>query len=169
MNKKGQFESALLGIVLIFVVAIIFFFSLRVTDELYQGLDDYFNDSSDYNSSEARDSLQRVQRVNQSSGDWIVFAVFIGVIIQMALLSFATRINVAFYWIFAMISIVILIVGTILSNIWQEMASNAQFADTIGYFPITNTLLGSYYPTVIVGIILIFMIVLFGKPPSSEQ
>ena len=87
----------------------------------------------------------------------------------MVLLSFATRINIAFYWIFAIVGVVVLIVGVVLSNVWQEMASQTEFATTITYFPITNAILGSYFPMIIVAILFITMIVLFGKPPERRM
>ena len=86
----------------------------------------------------------------------------------MLIFSFATKTNIAFFWIFILLGIVILIVGVVLSNIWQETASQSEFAETILRFPITNAILGTYYPTVIVAILFLGMIILFGKFPGQE-
>jgi len=168
-NKRGQFESKLLAVVLLFIVGILLFFLSHLNTELYGSLDDYFNTTEAYNDSEARDALNKIQLVEQSIWDWAFLAIFIGIILQMVIFSFATRINVAFYWIFAVLGIIILIVGTMLSNMWQEIAGTAAFSETIARFPITNLLLGTYFPIVVVAILFIGMIVLFGKPPRSAQ
>lgn len=167
-NKKGQFESALLAIITLFVVGIILFFLNHVNNELYTQFDEYFNSSEDYNGSLAHTSVQDIQEVDNAVWDWAFLAIFIGLMLNMLFFAFATRINVAFYWIFTLLGIVILIVGVVLSNIWQETVANPEFATTITRFPVMNLLLGSYFPTVIVALTLIMMIVLFGKPPSNR-
>jgi len=166
-NKKGQFESMLYVVVTIVVVGITLFFFQHLFDQIYTSFDEYFNESTDYNDSEAHQTIKSIQEVDRAAWDWAFFAIFIGLMIQMVLFSFATRINIAFYWIFALLGIIILIAGTILSNIWQELAANPEFAVTITRFPITNSLLGTYYPIAIVTILLIGMIILFGKPPQQ--
>ena len=169
LNKKAQFESMLYVIVSIFIVAIVIFFLSHTALELYDKFDEVLGDMPDYNESEARDAIQTIKGVEETNiWDYAFLAIFIGLIIQMLLFSFATRINIAFYWIFGLLSIIILIVGVILSNIWQEVATQAEFATTILRFPITNMLLGTYYPTAIVAVLLLGMIILFGKPPREE-
>lgn len=166
-SKKGQFESALLAVVTIFVIGIILFFFNHVNDQLYTGFEKYFNDSEDYNGSIAHTAMLDIHDVENSVWDWAFLAIFIGLMLNMLFFAYATRINIAFFWIFAIIGIVILIVGVILSNTWQEMSTNPEFVDTIARFPITNMLLGSYFPTVVVALTLVMMIVLFGKPPKE--
>lgn len=168
MNKKAQFESALLAIITIFIIGIILLFVNHVSDQFYSSFDDWFNDSEDYKGSYAQNVTQDIQDVDNAAWDWAFFAIFIGLMLNMIFFAFATRINIAFYWIFSILGIVILIVGTILSNIWQEVATHPEFAETILRFPITNTLLGSYFPTVVVALMFIMMIVLFGKPPTAR-
>lgn len=136
--------------------------------QIYDELDEYFEDS-DYNNTEAHLAVQDLQELEGSNmWDYAFLAIFIGVIIQMLLFSFATRINVAFFWIYAVVGVVVLIVGVMLSNVWQEIAANPEFATTITRFPITNMLLGSYYPVAVVGMLFLGMIALFGKPPGSS-
>lgn len=167
-NKKGQIESMLLAVVLIVVIGIILLFFNHVNDKLYGALDKYFNESTDYNDSEAQHVLRDIQEVDNSVWDYGFLAIFIGVMLQMVVFSFATRVNVAFFWVFAFIGIIILVIGVILAATWQELAENEEFAGTILRFPITNTLLGSYFPTAIVAVFFISIIVLFGKPPTER-
>ena len=169
LNKKAQFETKLLAIVVIFIIGIILLFFNRLNNELYDNLGDYFNESEDYNQSEAYESLKDIQYVENSVWDYAFLAIFIGFIIQILLFSYATRINIAFFWLMVILDIPLLIIGVILSNIWQETAANPAFATTIARFPITNTLLGTYFPIAIVAIFFFAAIILFGKSPGAEQ
>lgn len=168
-NKKGQFESYLLVFIMIFIVALVLFFLNTFNKEFYDKFDKYFNESETYNQSEAHIVVEKLQAIEGSNiWDWVFLAIFMGLIMQIVLFSFASRINVAFFWIMVIVDIPILIVAVILSNIWQSIASNPVFAETILRFPITNTILGTYYPTVVVVILFLAMIILFGKPPKTE-
>jgi len=167
-GKRGQFESALLAVVTIFIIGIILLFMNHLNDKIFGSFDDWLDESEDLKGSYAQNVTQDIQDVDNAAWDWGFFAIFIGLILNMVFFAFATRINIAFYWIFSILGIVILIVGTILSNIWQEIASNPEFAETILRFPITNMLLGSYFPTVVVALMFIMMIYLFGKPPTGS-
>ena len=170
MNKKGQFESVLFAIVVIVIIGIILFFMNHVNEKLYGELDEYFEGNEDLNNTEAHLALQDIHDVEKSNiWDWVFLAIFIGMIIQMLVFSFASRTNIAFFWIFVILSIVILISGVVLSNIWQEIVVNGEFSETIVRFPITNSILGTYYPTIIVAIIFFALIVLFGKFPGQQQ
>jgi hypothetical protein len=163
--KKAQFESKLLAIVVIFIIGVLLFFFNRLNNELYSGLDEWLNDSANEgtNYSTARTALQGIQTVENSIWDFAFLAIFIGLIVQILLFSFATRINIAFFWIMVLLDLPLLVVGVVLSNVWQELASNPEFASTLARFPITNTLLGTYYPIAVVFIIFISSIILFGK------
>jgi len=167
-NKKAQFESKLLAVILIVIIGIILFFMNHLNDKIYSSLDDYFNDSADYNESTARTALQGIHDVENSVWDYAFLAIFIGFIIQLLMLSFASRINIAFYWVMVLLDIPILIVGIVLSNIWQEIAANATFATTVTRFPIMNVILGTYYPTAILVVLFLSMVVLFGKPQNNS-
>ena len=167
-NKKAQFESRLLAIVLIFVVGAILFFMNHFNQQIYSEFDSYFNESTDYNGSEAHQAARTFEEIEESSiWDYAFLAFFIGFLIQIVLFSFATQFNIAFYWIMVIVDIPLLIVGVITSNIWQELVANPEFATTITRFPIANAILGTYFPTVVVVIFFFSSIILFGKRPGA--
>jgi len=121
------------------------------------------------NQSEAHVAVGELLEIEESNiWDWVFLAVFVGLMIQMLVFSFASKINIAFFWIFIILGIIILIVGVVLSNVWQEVADEPAFVDTITKFPITNALLGTYYPIAIVSILFLGMIIMFGKFPGSK-
>ena len=152
----------------VFIIGLVLFFLSHFNKEIYDGFDKYFEDS-DYNETEAHQALEKFQTIEGTNiWDYAFLAIFIGLMIQMLLFSFATRINIAFYWIFALVGIMILIVGTVLSNVWQEVAANPVFTDTVLRFPIANMLLGTYYPIAVTAFLFLGMIILFGKSPDKE-
>ena len=141
----------------------------HVNEKLYSSLADNFEADADLNNTEAHQAIQDIRDVERSSiWDFAFLAIFLGLMIQMLIFSFASRSNIAFFWIFVVIGIIALTLGVMLSNIWQNVAENPEFASTIARFPITNTLLGSYFPLVVVAITFLFMIVLFGKFPGQD-
>ena len=166
-NKKAQFESKLLAIVMIFIIGIILLFFNRMNVQIYESLDGYFNESEDFNNSLAHQTNTKILTVETSVWDYAFLAIFIGLIIQIILFSFATQTSLAFYWLMVILDLPLLVVGVILSNIWQEVAANPEFVETIARFPMTNMILGSYYPIGIVFIIFITSIILFGKRPEE--
>ena len=168
INKKAQFESKILAVIMIFVIGVILIFFNRVNVELYESLDGYFNESEDYNDSLAHQTNTKILSIETSIWDYVFLAVFVGIIIQIILFSFATRISLAFYWLSVLIDLPLLILGVILSNIWQNIAANPEFTETIARFPITDMILGSYYPIGVVFIIFLTSIVLFGKRPGDS-
>ena len=166
-NKKGQFESMIYLVITLIVLGIILFFFNHMNKQIYDKFDSYI-ETSDYNGTEADVALGKLQAMEGSNiYDYVFLAIFISMVMVMLLLSFSTRINVAFFWIFIILGVVIIVVGTLLSNVWQELAGNAEFATTITRFPITNSILGSYFPMVILAVVFLGMIALFGKPPGE--
>ena len=166
-DKRGQFESIIYAIILIFIVAIIFLFSTHINREIYSGFDNYLS-GSEYNDTESHQALEKIEDVENSRiWDYAFLAIYFGLIIQIIMFSFATRINIAFYWLMVIIDIPILTMGVALSNIWQEYAADPVFASTITDFPITNALLGTYFPIGIVILIFLAAVILFGKPSEG--
>lgn len=168
--KKGQAISLILLVITLFVVGIIIFFMNHLNKAVYDEFDEYFEANVELNQSEAHLATQRLLEVESGSiWDYAFLAIFFGMLIQMFLFSFASRTNVAFFWVFVILGMIILTIGTALSNIWQEMSVEPEFAETILRFPITNIILGTYYPTIITGVIFLSLIILFGKFPGGQE
>lgn len=169
-NKKGQLVSIILVVITLFVIGIILFFFNHLNKQVYDSLDKYFEENPDLNNTEAHQATEDLQGIEGSRiWDYAFLAVFFGMMIQMLIFSFASRTNVAFFWLFVISGILILIIAVALSNIWQEMAANPEFATTLTRFTITNTILGTYYPTIITGVMFLGLIILFGKFPGQQE
>ena len=170
MNRKGDIPSILYAIIAIFVVGILLLFLNHVTPQIYDSLDDYLATSDNYNTSEIRKPLADINAIEHSSiWDYVFLAVVFGYFGALAFAGYSTRISPLFFWFYGIAAIVGLILAVMLANAWQEIAANPEFAETITRFPIANTLLGSYYPIFVTVMIVIVMILLFGKFPGSEK
>lgn len=169
MLKKGADVASIIFVVIaIFIIGLLFFFTNHLNNELYSSFDKFFNESSTINNSEAHQTLRNIQQADNSVWDFAFLAATILLFMVLILTAFSTRISVAFYWIYAVLSIIILALGVILSNMWQEVVTQPIFVDTITRFPITNAILGTYYPTLVTGIVIIGIIVLFGKRATGQ-
>lgn len=168
-NKKGQFASYILVVVIIFIFAIVIFFANHLNNQIYTALGDRLNENSSINSTGASDAIGKIQTVDNSVWDLAFMGLLIGIVIQLVILSYSTRISAVFYFLYAIVSMITLILGVIVSNIWQELASNPEFATTITRFPITDAVLGSNFPLIVAAFIMLGIILLFGKRPGGNN
>jgi len=151
------------------VAGIIIFFVSYLNLELFTELELTLNETV-YNDSEAYTQTTIFKEKNDSQiWDYAFLGLFFGCLIAIGLSAYAVRISPIFYWIYAVMALMVLVMGTILSNLWQELASEPDFASQLTNFPIMNTLLGSYYPLVVTVIVFFAMIILFGKPAGQQE
>lgn len=162
LNKKGDIPSIFFAIVAIIAIGIFIFFFSHLFGSIYTEFGDVLSEG-DYNNTHATESLTTIQTTENEIWDYVVLAIALSYIMLLAILGFSTRISAFFFWVYGIVAIIGLFIAVALSNTWQEMAAAPEFATTIARFPITNLLLGDYYPTFILGGIVITMILLFGK------
>ena len=165
MHRRGDITSLLFAVIVLFIVGVLFFFGNHVNNAFMDKLDETLEPT--YANTTALSVLADIQDVENSVWDYAFLAIMFGLFLSLVLTAFATRISVAFYWIYGILSMIVLLTGVILSNMWQEIASNSEFVTTVARFPITDAVLGSYYPMVAAGMIFLLMIILFGKMPEG--
>lgn len=169
MNKKGDLPSIIFAVVSIFAVAVIVFFMSHVFDAIYTAADNAYSlADDDYNDSQAQQTLQKIQTDTNDSMDYVILYFIVGVVLSMSILSYSTRISNVYFFIYIMASFFIVMIATITSTVWQNLSENSEFAVTITRFPITDTLLKTYYPTFALVLVLITVVFLFGKPSEGR-
>lgn len=162
-EKKGDIQSIIYFIVALFGIGVFLLFYSHFSQAFFDKTDQYFESDTNFNDTEAHRALKNIERETTNLWDFVFIGVFVAYIIFLVILAYSTRISPVLSFIYAIISILALFVGVMLSNTWQELAANPEFSDTIARFPITNLILGSYYPMFITAIISIVIIILFGK------
>jgi len=167
MYKKGGIPSILYAIVAVAVVGIIILFASFMNNAVYDAFDDYFDENPTYNDTTAHQTVNEIQSKENLLWDYVFLGIAMGYLLITALSAYSTRISPIFYWIYGVLSMVGLGCAVLLSNAWQAMVAEAVFAETVARLPITNLFLGTYYPTVTVAIIVLSMVLLFGKNPNE--
>ena len=167
MNRKGDVASILIAIVFIFIIGILFLFANRLNGQIYDKFDSYLENNPEYVNSTAHESIGKIGTVEDQVWDYAFLAIFFGFILALAFTAYSTRISPIFYWIYGVLSFIAVLLAAILSNLWQQAAAQAEFTDTISHFPITNMILGTYFPTVALVLCVVVMILLFGKPTQG--
>lgn len=168
MNKRGDLASILFIIVALFVIGIVFFFVNHMNDKIFTEFESVLNETHSSNETSMQ-VLDSFQATNQNAFDYAFLGVFLGSLIALGLTAYAVRVSPVFFWIYGLMSLVFLIAGVVLSNVWQEATADPTFTTTLTRFPITNAILGTYYPMIVVAILLISMIIMFGKPGGQEE
>lgn len=167
MNKKGDIQSILTILFLLFVVGILFLFVNHFTNDLFGKFNTFFENSPSYNNTDAHVALQKIVSVDNQAYDYAYLGLLFGSMMALAFTAYATRISPIFFWVYMILAIVVVALSVMLSNMWQQIADDPTFAVTITHFPIMNMLLGTYYPTFGIVITAIVMIFLFGKPAGA--
>lgn len=168
LNRKGDFSTIIYLVAFLFIVAVVMLFTNKLNGEIFGELEDSLED--EYNNTESINVLIDIKE-KDSSGIWdyAFLGIFLGSLIAIGLSAWAIRISPVFFWIYGIMSLFVLGLGVVLSNVWQDMAADAEFASTISNFAITNMLLGSYYPLIVTGVIILTMGIMFGKPPEGGE
>lgn len=168
MNNKGDFQSLLYIVIMIFVIGFIFIFVNRLNNQFSLTTEGIFNSTAEFQNSSAISAMEKIRTVDNSAWDYAFLAIYIGSIAALCVTAYSTRISAVFFWVYGLLSLGILAVGVMLSNAWQATAENVEMASTVARFPITNFILGSYAPLAVTVIIVIVMILLFGKTPDNN-
>lgn len=168
MNNKGDILSIFFAIAVIAAIGIFLLFYTHIFSGFYSRLNTVIADNPNLDETgEVAETIDDINTVDTNAWDYAFLGIFISYVILIGIFSFSTRISPVFFWIAAIMSMIGLFMGVIFSNIWQEMSSNPEFVTTLTYFPLTDKLLGDYYPTAITFIIVLGLILLFGKPSEG--
>lgn len=167
-DKKGDVASIIYIVIFLFVMAIVLFFISHMNREIYGEVLESVNETTN-KYPEARDTIADIRQTEIYLWDYAFLGIFLGSLVVLVVMGFAVRISPVFYWIYGIVSLIILALGVVLSNVWQGMVADPEFATTLTYFPITNALLGSYFPLVVSVAIITLMVILFGKSREQEE
>ena len=95
--------------------------------------------------------------------DYVVGGVFLALTLALIITGYLIGGNPIFMFIYFLFVTISTVLATILSNVWETVASYVGFTGTLAYFPISNHLL-TYLPIYMVVIGFIGMVAMFAKP-----
>lgn len=151
-------DVILIGII-IFTFAIaffaVFFMSKQVTDQMLSI--SVINDSA-----ATREVIQSSDNIRDRL-DYVIFAVFIGLILALLISGWFVGGNPLFMAIYFIIIVIGIAASAVLANVWETTSTSSVFGTTVASFPITNNiLLNLPIYTAVIGFL--GMIVMFAKP-----
>lgn len=156
-------------IIVIIIVGMFLLFINTITFSIYDNLDNYFESEPEYNQSVAHETIQEIKVIDSSIWDYFFLAIAMAYALGLFISSYSTRISNVFFLIYIVMLIIGVVIGAGLSNLWQESAANPALSDAAGRFPITNLILGDFFIVFISAVILISLILLFGKFTGQNE
>lgn len=164
-NKKGDFQSLVYLVVAVFIAGILMFFFSHFNSALLSAVNSEINNT--YQNTTALTALDKIQTWNSNIWDWAFLLLFIGHIMALCATAWFVRISPVFFWVFVFAALFCMVLGVLVSNVWQDMTMDIAFAETLSQFPKTNWILGSKFALIEAAIIAISLIFLFSKPPEG--
>lgn len=171
MNHRGDIPSLIYAVLVIAALGIMLLFWNHFSDAFYTATDNAYGSGSlgvNYNNSVAQTTLQEINNAENSTYDYVFLFFAVGMILTLGIFAYSTRISVVFFWIYGIMAMIVMVIAVVMSTLWQSIAKNPEFATTITRFPITNAILDTYYPTFTLALVLLVMILLFGKPSEGR-
>ena len=170
MNKKGaDIPSVIFIVVTLLAIGILFFFTNHITQNIFDSFGNAIEDMPNYNANTtAVTSIRSIESQNARIWDYAFLFIVIGMMLALMISAFSTQASPIFYWVYGILAMLMFTLAIIMSNIWVAIAADDAMASTLANFPIMNALLGTYYPTLILAVLIIGMILFFGKRGQND-
>lgn len=165
-NKRGDIESLIFIVAILLVVGFSLITINNMNDKLFTALDENFAGNTDINGTTAHTTVQAIHSKDNAVWDYAFLGIFLGSVFALGMSAYSVRISPIFYWVYGLLTFIILLLGVAASNMWQSAVASDVYADALTRFPITNFVLGDNFPFIITGVIVLTMILLFAKTPE---
>jgi len=157
-NKQGDFQSIMILIAIIFVIAIVaIIFSkvfLMITSEL-KTQPEFSNTTID--------TIEVVEDKTIPLLDFLIFFSLIALMVGLIISSIYINVHPAVIMIFIIALVLAIFLGGQIANIYSEITTDAELSATSSQFDFTNAILGQHLPIIIAVIGTIVIIILYGK------
>ena len=164
MNKRGDFTSMMIMIAVVIALAIgVIIFSkvfLMVTGELKTSNTINFDNSTVA-------IIEGVETKTIPLLDFFIFFSLVALMIGMIISSIYIDVHPAVTIIFIVALIVGIFLSGIFSNIFYDVTNEPELVSTASQFTMTNMILGSHFPVIILVIGIIVIVILYGKSKSQ--
>ncbi len=157
-NKRGDFQSIVVMIIIIFALAI----GSIIFSKVFLDITAELKTRSEF-SNNTIDSIEVVEERTIPLLDFLVFFSLVSLMIGLIISSIYVDVHPAIVIVFIVALIVAIFLGGQISNIYSEITSEAQLSATATQFSYTNIVLGSHFPLIILVTGIIIVIILYGK------
>lgn len=164
MKNKAQFQTFIpflvIGIIVVIVFAIVAIPMAFVTDEV---IDDLSKSENFGNSSAANSSMQTVKGLTTTAFDQMIFILLFAIIIGVIVLAIFSDFHPVLISVIILVIVILVIIGGLLGNFYDDFTDDPIISDKADEFTLTNVILGSQFPIIILIIGVIVLIVLMAK------
>ncbi|MHA1225337.1 MAG: hypothetical protein ACTSPV_01175 [Candidatus Hodarchaeales archaeon] len=157
-NKKADFQSLIVGIIVVFGLALgVILFSkvfIAVTDEL-KTQEDFSNTTIN--------TIESTQSKTIPLLDFFIFFTLVSIMIGLIVASIYIDVHPALVVVFMIGLVIAVFFSGIFSNVYSEFSSDSEISSTASQFKFTNLILGEHFPIIISVLGVIIIIILYGK------
>lgn len=164
MNNKAQFQTFIpflvVGIIIVVVFAIVAipmaFITDRVIDELSEP--DAFGDSTRANS-----SMQTVKSLTTTALDQLIFISLFAILLGVLVLGIFSDFHPVLIVLIILAIVILVIIGGLFGDVFDRFSDDPIISEKASEFTLTNVILGSQFPIIILVIGVIVVIILMAK------
>ena len=163
MNKKAQAEFLrfiAVGFVLVVIFALVAIPVSKVFSDVVDELVKPVNFGSDNRTVAA---LEQVDSLVTPAFDQLIFVMLIAAIIGMIVIAIFSDFHPVLLIIMILTLIIFVILGGLLANVYDEVRTDPEFSEKADEYTLTNAVLGSQFPIIILVGGAIAIIILFAK------
>ena len=158
-NKKGiGFENIVIMIIVVFALAIAAIIFSKVFLEITSELKD-----TDKFSNRTIETIETVEDKTIPLLDFMVFFSLVGLMIGLIIVAIYWDVHPAIVIMLIIVLIVAIFLGGQLANVYSEITSEDQLSATAGEFTLSNLVLGSHFPIIILVTGIIIIVIIYGK------
>ena len=159
MNKRGNIDDIMFLGIILFFIGIVSFVGVFTFNEISERLKvtEVFN-SSPVAVGVLEDAESRITML-----DYFVLAVLVGFLLAIVITGYFIGGNALFMVIYFVVGAVLVFVGMVLSNVWENIVNSSAFGLTISSFGVSNHII-SYLPIYLSVAIFLGLVSMFAKP-----
>ena len=159
-NRKGDFQSIIIMIVVISILAIV---SVIFAKGFGAAMDEFAAQDQIMSNPQAHEAVNVVQDRTIPLLDFFVFGSFVALILGVIISTIFINTHPAIAMVFVIALAVAVFLAGMFANVYGELSDDAELEDTIEEFKLTNLIMGSQFPIIILVIGIVVIIVFYGK------
>lgn len=162
-SKRGQFQSLMLGVLLLVGFGFVAFTFGDLIFRLFDGMDTALTNTN-LNGTVQHQAVEEFAEFNRTAWDQITIVIMVAILLSLIFTAYLTRVSPAFYWIYIIFSIFIVMLGSMFSSFWDTMTAQDIYSTTINNYPMTDAIFGNNFVFIILSLFIILLIIfIFGK------
>lgn len=164
LNKRGSIEDSIFIVILLFITALVFIFAYVINNAISTGAAPAFENISAGSSI----GFTVVDSIFEHTINYVYLAFFFGLIISLIITAFLTPTHPVFYLLSIIIFIALVLVSSIMSNMYESITSSATFTNAVHALPIMDYIM-LHLPLISIVIGIIAAIIIFSRAGNAQS